>query len=608
MLEVDLALAPSLAASALALAILVPLGIELLRAFLAPYKVINTYPGPGIRHTFLGSYPDRHLLSGKIVHAFHDSIQRYGRVFAAVHVGRQPVLVVSDYAVATEIFLKNPWPKSRSNIHLLRRFVGRGLLSEEGQVHRRQRKVAYPAFTRKAVCAMTGEILAKAQILSKRLERDIQSSPSGTEAIVNIVDGWNKLALDVIARIGFGFELNALLNEGSTPNPLEAAYDTIIRLMLTGSVYASLRHRLGPVFEQLGRWLGVREQVKLDEARALIARISRELVDNAKTKYARQHQMEVQSDALGSDLHLVEEADGGNDGEDHTLLTLMVKANMSPDLRPHQRLADEELMAIIPTMLFAGHETSTASLAWASLALTQPGYGIEVQHRLRAELLQSADGSDSWRTSAEALDNLPYLDAVVREVLRVHAPVRYLSRTAPRDTVLRLGRPVVLEDGRRTSELLVRKGVQVTLPLQYMNVDEEVWGADAAEFRPERWLPASHPYASKPTDPDASSSDLPPASAPHRPELKAVWSSLMTFGLGPNNCIGQKVAILELKAALATVLSEFAFEPASDPPPEHDFMHGIVARPVVVGEEFKGIQVPIKIRKVAASASATAWR
>ncbi|KAE8255787.1 hypothetical protein A4X13_0g2912 [Tilletia indica] len=566
-MQIELTLSHLTAISLLtfSLLILIPLCIAIYNAAIAPSKVAH-YPGPGLQHWFLGSFPTRHLLTGKTVQAMHEGIKVYGRVFGMVHVGRQPVVLVADYGAASQVFLKESsrWPKSVSNIHLLRRFVGRGLLTEEGPVHRRQRKVAFPAFTKEAVNAMAADMLEKCELLNQRLGKLVDDSPSG-EATTNIVEGWNKMALDIIARVGFGYDLNSLLDQGSI---LEDAYDSIMKTMFTASLYASVRHRIGPRFEQLGRWARVPEQVELDNAKAAIGRVSRELVERAKNQYANSKLRE--KEGRGQD-------EGRREGND--LLSLMVKANMNAELKSHQRLSDEELMAMVPTFLFAGHETSTASLAWASLALTQPGHGLQVQSRLRHELNSHPS---NWRTSADDLDSIPYLDAVARETLRLHAPVRYLSRTAAQDEILRLGRKVVMH-GEEKTEVLVRKGVQVTFPLQYMNCDPEVWGEDGHEFRPERWLAEDHEHYS--------------GSVAPTPEIKAVWSSLMTFGLGPNNCIGQRVAILELKMGLAAVLSEFEFLPLEQGPPPFDFLHGIVARPVVVGQEEKGIQVPIRIRR-----------
>ncbi|CAD6897576.1 unnamed protein product [Tilletia laevis] len=526
--------------------LLVPFIVAVYKAAVAPSKIAS-YPGPGVRHWFLGSYPDRPPLTGRTVQAIHDSIRQYGRVFGMVHVGRQPVIVVADYAAVTQVLLKSPWPKPFANIHLVRRFVGRGLLGEEGSVHRRQRKVAFPAFTKEAVYAMSADIREKCELLVKRLGQEVDSAPSG-EVAINIVERWNKLALDVIAKVGFGYELNALLDPDASTT-LEDAYSSILKCMSTGSRYAGFRHRLGPRFEQLGRLIGVREQVKLDQAKVTIADIGRELVERAKAQYA------------GKDGE--KEASMREEGND--LLSLMVKANMSAELKPQQRLSDEELMDMIPTFLFAGHETSTSSLSWTSMALTQPGHGLVVQKRLRQELL--AASASEWRTSAQDLDSLPYLDAVVRETLRLHAPVRYLMRTAARDEVLHLGRPVVL-NGVEKSEIVVKKGVPDYVPVALH----------------ELWLAEDHEHYS--------------GGLASQPDIKAVWSSLMSFGLGPTNCIGQRVATLELKLGLATVLSEFEFLPLEDgKSPEFDFLHGIVARPIVVGQEKKGAQVPIRIRR-----------
>ncbi|KAE8243272.1 hypothetical protein A4X06_0g6433 [Tilletia controversa] len=63
---------------------------------------IASYPGTGVQHWFLGSYPDRHHLTGKTVQAIHNSI-------------RQPAIVVADYAAATQVFLNSPWPKPAVN-------------------------------------------------------------------------------------------------------------------------------------------------------------------------------------------------------------------------------------------------------------------------------------------------------------------------------------------------------------------------------------------------------------------------------------------------------------------------------------------------------------
>ena len=69
---------------------------------------------------------------------------------------------------------------------------------------------------------------------------------------------------------------------------------------------------------------------------------------------------------------------------------------------------------------------------------------VEAQTKLRNELL--AVGTDD--PSMDELNALPYLDAVVRETLRIHAPVRATVRVATQDDILPLGEPIKDKNGR----------------------------------------------------------------------------------------------------------------------------------------------------------------
>ena len=69
---------------------------------------------------------------------------------------------------------------------------------------------------------------------------------------------------------------------------------------------------------------------------------------------------------------------------------------------------------------------------------------LEAQNKLRNELL--AVGTDN--PTMDELNALPYLDGVVRETLRVHAPVASTVRIAIQDDVLPLGEPIKDKYGR----------------------------------------------------------------------------------------------------------------------------------------------------------------
>jgi cytochrome P450 len=112
----------------------------------------------------------------------------------------------------------------------------------------------------------------------------------------------------------------------------------------------------------------------------------------------------------------------------------------------------------------------------------------------------------------DTLMSLPYLDAVVRETLRVYPPSSLLSRTyapalgfchihrpvdltftcrARQTTTLPLQFPVVSSTGEEVSSVVVPEGTTLIISILAANHNKAVWGDDASEWRPERWLKAS---------------------------------------------------------------------------------------------------------------------
>ncbi|KAJ7352448.1 cytochrome P450 [Mycena albidolilacea] len=207
------------------------------------------------------------------------------------------------------------------------------------------------------------------------------------------------------------------------------------------------------------------------------------------------------------------------------LLSLLLKANLSADIPERQRLSDEEVIGQIPTFLLAGHETTSSAIAWAlhSLSLNQ-----EAQTKLREEVL--AVSSDS--PTMEELNSLIWLECVVRENMRLHAPVVFTTRMAMHDDVLPLGKPYIDQNGRMHDSLPIRKGQIVHIPILAVNTDREIWGPDAEEFKPERW------------------ENVPKAAN----NVPGMWANLLTFFAGLHNCIGFRFSLAEQKALLFVLI------------------------------------------------------
>ena len=102
-----------------------------------------------------------------------------------------------------------------------------------------------------------------------------------------------------------------------------------------------------------------------------------------------------------------------------------------------------------------------------------------VQAKLRAELL----ALDTETPTMEELNSLPYLEKVVHETLRLHAPVTFTNRVATRDDVLPVSAPYTDRDGNVRHEIPIGKGDRVLIPIAALHTSEEIWGADALEFK-----------------------------------------------------------------------------------------------------------------------------
>ena len=197
------------------------------------------------------------------------------------------------------------------------------------------------------------------------------------------------------------------------------------------------------------------------------------------------------------------------------LLSLLVTATDEGELD------DETLRDNLVTFLFAGHETTASALAFALHALaTHPSEG----NRVAAAVDAFGDPAADPGAAAEP-DALAAVDRAVSEALRLYPPVYIMLREATTDVELR---------GHT-----VPAGSMVSLSPWTCHRDPRWWDEPAA-FRPDRWR-------------DDRSDD--------RPEY-----AYFPFGGGPRHCIGMRFARLELRLALATLLSRVRFDPVTTDP------------------------------------------
>ncbi len=168
---------------------------------------------------------------------------------------------------------------------------------------------------------------------------------------------------------------------------------------------------------------------------------------------------------------------------------------MSTEISPNQRISDDEILHNVNTFLFAGSDTTSLALTWTLLALASYP---SMQKRLRAELQEFSSAhafdpassnfpapgdSETWKELHTALDELPYLNNVIRENIRVIPPVHSSIRVATKDDEIPTSEAIRMKDGSIKWGVKIRKGQFVHLPVESMNLDKGVWGEDAWNFK-----------------------------------------------------------------------------------------------------------------------------
>ncbi|KAF9004474.1 cytochrome P450, partial [Hymenopellis radicata] len=220
---------------------------------------------------------------------------------------------------------------------------------------------------------------------------------------------------------------------------------------------------------------------------------------------------------------MLEEGDIKTDGRD--IFSLLVK-DWSLTGLTNDRLLDN-----IVTFMFAGFETSSSVISFTILSLAQ---NLETQEKLREQL------TDVNTSDYNTMDKLSYLDAVVREGLRMHPSAHDTERISIREDVIPLQSPITMTDGRTVTSFPVKAGERFIVPWTVLNVSPAIWGSDAAKFRPERWL-----------EPNG----IPSSGLPRGP-----YSNIATFADGPRSCIGWRLAVMQIKIILAVLIKSFEFK------------------------------------------------
>ena len=408
------------------------------------------------------------------------------------------VVPTSPKALAEVLVTKSQdFTKPNSIRKLLGAILGNGLLISEGDDHKMQRKGLMPAFAYRHVKDLYPMFWSKAQEFTHALEEEIteiqlpvaEDAPTSHSdfkeplAVVEMTEWFNRFAFDMIGLAALGQDFDSIQHpEIEIFQAFEALFSPSIKSRISMVISSSLPSMTLPYFS-FNNGNGI------VDAKRYITETFQQLVTQKRTNL---------------------------DTEKHSDLDILSIAMQSGNF------TDAELVDQMMSFLAAGPETVTSALSWAVYILTT---NPVVQKRLREEIQAKFPSSSDTEVpfSSASIDSLPYLQAFTSELLRLHAPIPLNFREAVADTSI-LGQHIP-------------KGTSIIVGNWATNRSHELWGPDARDFSPDRWLGAG-----RMKNGGAASN-----------------YAYMTFGHGARSCIGQGFARAEVACCVAALVHRLEF-------------------------------------------------
>lgn len=267
------------------------------------------------------------------------------------------------------------YPKAGYN--KLEPLIGKGLLSSEGSLWRRQRRLMQPAFHKERIAGMVDAMTEPT--LQLAADWKAAARTGGEAAVVDVEEEMTRLTLSIVSRTLFSRDVSDR----------------------AGSVGRALRFVLWFGTNRIGRFVTLPETVPTPK----------------NFRYRRS--LAALDDVVYS---LIEER--RKSGEDHGDLLSMLMSARDED---GEGMSEKQMRDEVMTILTAGHETTAKALTWTFYLLDRHPV---VAEQLREELAQVLGGRPP---RYEDLARLPYTKMVLQEAMRVYTPVWGLARKVKED-------------------------------------------------------------------------------------------------------------------------------------------------------------------------------
>ncbi|KAK8123977.1 cytochrome P450 [Apiospora kogelbergensis] len=423
---------------------------------------------------------------------FAEMLETLGKpplMFVDLRPVNRPMVLVTSHEIAEQISKPSalfPTSVPKANLDYLNHVIGTtSILSAEGDHWKHLRKRFNPGFAPQHLLTHLPAILDKTLLFVDHLDKLAR-----TNAEAPMLPLLVNLTFDIIGVVAMGVDLEAQRTEGQ--GELIKLFSQLLSCYLDDK--ADYPWWVIPNVELRRYRLGKR-------------------IDNIIRDIVRQKYQEYQRTT---------------DDKSRSVLSLSFQDTNSLSPEVLHTTSDQ-----LKSFLLAGHDTTSTTLSWVFYELMRTPRALKaVRDEVRKALGPDPDVNVIRSRlliglGADLLNKMPYMNAVIKETLRMHPPAA-TARTSPFGSSLTVRTP----DGR--SHCL--DGTIIYNCESMIHRDPAIYGDTADHFRPERWLGDSHSASSKV-----------PASA---------WRP---FERGPRNCIGQEFANIEIRVIISLVVLRYDF-------------------------------------------------
>ncbi|CAH8273838.1 unnamed protein product [Arabidopsis lyrata] len=317
--------------------------------------------------------------------------------------------------------------------------------------------------------------------------------------VVDLQDMFQRFTFDTTFVLATGYDpgcLSVEMPEVEFARALDDAEEAIF-----------FRHIKPEILWRLQGLLGLGDEKKMTKARATLDRVCSKYIATKRDEVSR----------------------GTNNVDSHSKDLLTSYMNLDTTKYKLLNPSDERFLRdTILTFMLAGRDTTGSGLTWFFwLLIKTPEVIAKIRQEINTNLFQrskvnadASDNNDSDSFNPQELKKLVYLHGAICEALRLYPPVPFQHKSPTK--------PDVLPSGHK-----VDANSKILFCLYSLGRMKSVWGEDALEFKPERWISES-------------------GNSVHEPSYK-----FLSFNAGPRTCLGKEVAMMQMKTVAVKIIQNY---------------------------------------------------